>query len=67
MTIMSLVYVEEVFEQLKCSREGLSKEEGERRLSLFGYNKLEDNNTNHIMLFSPLINILVSFLNYWVS
>ena len=34
--------VEEVFEQLKCTREGLSSEEGRQRLQLFGPNKLEE-------------------------
>jgi len=34
--------VEEVFQQLKCSREGLSSEEGEKRLQIFGPNKLEE-------------------------
>ncbi|XP_052182090.1 ATPase 8, plasma membrane-type [Diospyros lotus] len=34
--------VEEVFKQLKCTREGLSQEEGEKRLQIFGPNKLEE-------------------------
>ncbi|CAN1311700.1 Plasma membrane ATPase 4, partial [Linum perenne] len=34
--------VEEVFEQLKCSKEGLSSEEGANRLQIFGPNKLEE-------------------------
>ncbi|KAK9269093.1 hypothetical protein L1049_000862 [Liquidambar formosana] len=34
--------VEEVFEQLKCTREGLTSEEGEQRLQIFGPNKLEE-------------------------
>jgi len=34
--------VEEVFEQLKCSREGLNSAEGEQRLQIFGPNKLEE-------------------------
>ncbi|KAM7267714.1 hypothetical protein ACFE04_009880 [Oxalis oulophora] len=34
--------IEEVFEQLKCSREGLSTEEGANRLTIFGPNKLEE-------------------------
>ncbi|KAJ8641227.1 hypothetical protein MRB53_017921 [Persea americana] len=34
--------VEEVFEQLKCSRQGLSDQEGEKRLQIFGPNKLEE-------------------------
>ncbi|KAL2338657.1 hypothetical protein Fmac_013103 [Flemingia macrophylla] len=34
--------IEEVFEQLKCTREGLSADEGANRLQLFGPNKLEE-------------------------
>lgn len=34
--------IEEVFEQLKCTREGLSSEEGNRRIEMFGPNKLEE-------------------------
>ncbi|WZZ31673.1 hypothetical protein YC2023_015074 [Brassica napus] len=34
--------IEEVFQQLKCSRDGLSGAEGESRLQLFGPNKLEE-------------------------
>ena len=34
--------IEEVFEQLKCTREGLSSSEGAQRLEIFGPNKLEE-------------------------
>lgn len=34
--------IEEVFEQLKCSREGLTSDEGANRLQVFGPNKLEE-------------------------
>lgn len=34
--------MEEVFEQLRCSREGLTSEDGEERLKVFGLNKLEE-------------------------
>jgi H+-transporting ATPase len=34
--------MEEVFEQLKCTREGLSADEGASRLQVFGPNKLEE-------------------------
>ncbi|KAJ8634590.1 hypothetical protein MRB53_008857 [Persea americana] len=34
--------VEEVFEQLKCTKEGLTSEEGANRLQIFGPNKLEE-------------------------
>lgn len=34
--------IEEVFEKLKCSKEGLQSDEVQARLSVFGYNKLEE-------------------------
>jgi hypothetical protein len=34
--------IEEVFEQLRCSKEGLTTEEGENRIKIFGPNKLEE-------------------------
>ncbi|WRX26987.1 Cation-transporting P-type ATPase [Theobroma cacao] len=34
--------IEEVFEQLKCTKEGLTSEEGHKRLQIFGPNKLEE-------------------------
>ncbi|CAN1341461.1 Plasma membrane ATPase 4, partial [Linum perenne] len=34
--------IEEVFEQLKCSREGLTSDEGANRLHVFGPNRLEE-------------------------
>ncbi|XP_020110372.1 plasma membrane ATPase 4-like [Ananas comosus] len=43
--------VEEVFEQLKCSREGLSSAEGEQRLQLFGPNKLEEKTESKFLKF----------------
>lgn len=36
------VPIEEVFENLKCTRNGLSSDEVKERLELFGYNKLEE-------------------------
>ncbi|KAG8495761.1 hypothetical protein CXB51_013424 [Gossypium anomalum] len=43
--------IEEVFEQLKCSREGLSSEEGVNRLQIFGPNKLEEKKESKILKF----------------
>ncbi|KAG9150740.1 hypothetical protein Leryth_002904 [Lithospermum erythrorhizon] len=43
--------IEEVFEQLKCSREGLSTQEGENRLELFGPNKLEEKKESKFLKF----------------
>ncbi|XP_044486488.1 plasma membrane ATPase-like isoform X1 [Mangifera indica] len=43
--------IDEVFEQLKCSREGLSSEEGQKRLQIFGPNKLEEKKESKILKF----------------
>ncbi|XP_051151465.1 plasma membrane ATPase 4-like [Andrographis paniculata] len=43
--------VEEVFEQLKCTRDGLTSEEGESRLQIFGLNKLEEKKESKILKF----------------
>ncbi|KAJ4971125.1 hypothetical protein NE237_004224 [Protea cynaroides] len=45
------VPIEEVFESLKCSREGLTSEEGANRIQLFGPNKLEEKNESKILKF----------------
>ncbi|CAA2995538.1 plasma membrane ATPase 4 [Olea europaea subsp. europaea] len=45
------VPIEEVFEQLKCTREGLSPEEGANRLQIFGPNKLEEKKESKILKF----------------
>jgi len=34
--------LEEVFENLRCSREGLSTQQAQQRLEIFGPNKLEE-------------------------
>uniref|UniRef100_A0A7N0TH49 Plasma membrane ATPase n=1 Tax=Kalanchoe fedtschenkoi TaxID=63787 RepID=A0A7N0TH49_KALFE len=43
--------VEEVFEQLKCTKEGLSGEEGANRLQIFGPNKLEEKKESKVLKF----------------
>ncbi|OWM86991.1 hypothetical protein CDL15_Pgr016028 [Punica granatum] len=43
--------IEEVFQQLKCTREGLSSQEGEQRLQIFGPNKLEEKKESKILKF----------------
>ncbi|MCD9561220.1 hypothetical protein HAX54_020221 [Datura stramonium] len=43
--------VEEVFQQLKCSKEGLTTEEGQKRLQIFGPNKLEEKIDNKFLKF----------------
>ncbi|RZS09961.1 hypothetical protein BHM03_00041101 [Ensete ventricosum] len=41
-SLQERIPVEEVFAQLKCTREGLTDAEGEQRLQIFGPNKLEE-------------------------
>ncbi|CAK9169750.1 unnamed protein product [Ilex paraguariensis] len=43
--------VQEVFVQLKCTREGLTSEEGQQRLSIFGQNKLEEKKESKFLKF----------------
>ncbi|KAK7304777.1 hypothetical protein VNO77_42664 [Canavalia gladiata] len=43
--------VEEVFEKLKCTREGLTSAEGEKRLQIFGLNKLEEKTESKLLKF----------------
>ncbi|KAB2629465.1 plasma membrane ATPase 4 [Pyrus ussuriensis x Pyrus communis] len=43
--------VEEVFEQLKCTRDGLTGEEGANRLRVFGPNKLEEKKESKLLKF----------------
>ncbi|KAL3694923.1 hypothetical protein R1sor_008574 [Riccia sorocarpa] len=43
--------VEEVFQQLKCTPEGLTTKEGEARLQIFGLNKLEEKKESKFLKF----------------
>ncbi|KAI4335401.1 hypothetical protein L6164_014046 [Bauhinia variegata] len=43
--------IDEVFEQLKCTREGLTSEEGANRLQIFGPNKLEEKKESKLLKF----------------
>ncbi|CAD6241885.1 unnamed protein product [Miscanthus lutarioriparius] len=45
------VPVQEVFQHLKCSKQGLSSAEGENRLKIFGPNKLEEKTENKLLKF----------------
>lgn len=45
------VPIEEVFEQLKCTKEGLSSDEGASRLEIFGPNRLEEKKESKILKF----------------
>ncbi|XP_074275879.1 plasma membrane ATPase-like isoform X1 [Silene latifolia] len=48
---LETIPVDEVFVQLKCSREGLSTHEGENRLVIFGRNKLEEKKESKFLKF----------------
>lgn len=50
--------VEEVFEQLRCTKEGLTDEDGEARLKIFGQNKLEEKS---VLLCFPLLILRLDF------
>ncbi|KAJ8480583.1 hypothetical protein OPV22_024310 [Ensete ventricosum] len=43
--------IEEVFEQLKCTKEGLTSEEGANRIQIFGQNKLEEKKESKVLKF----------------
>jgi H+-transporting ATPase len=43
--------IEEVFEQLRCTKEGLTTDEGNNRLAIFGSNKLEEKVENKFLKF----------------
>ncbi|KAI9397794.1 hypothetical protein POPTR_003G080500v4 [Populus trichocarpa] len=45
------VPIEEVFEKLKCTKEGLSDDDVQKRLGVFGYNKLEEKKESKILKF----------------
>ncbi|XP_024972561.1 ATPase 9, plasma membrane-type isoform X2 [Cynara cardunculus var. scolymus] len=48
---LETVPVDEVFETLKCTREGLTTEEGNKRLAEFGPNKLEEKKESKFLKF----------------
>ncbi|KAK4415008.1 ATPase 8, plasma membrane-type [Sesamum alatum] len=43
--------IEEVFQELKCTRDGLTSEEGAKRLEIFGPNKLEEKKESKFVKF----------------
>ncbi|CAO2835258.1 unnamed protein product [Amaranthus hypochondriacus] len=45
------VPMEEVFDTLRCTKKGLSTQEAEQRLSVYGHNKLEEKKENKILKF----------------
>ena len=63
------VPIEEVFEQLKCNREGLSTSEGDQRLEIFGPNKLEEKKVYLIVINNDgfLYDFSGSFTSKWLT
>lgn len=61
--------IEEVFENLRCTREGLSAEDANRRLEIFGHNKLEEKEVSFciFMLFSRFNSTLLFLLVMYFS
>lgn len=51
MVDLARVPLEEVFEQLRSSRAGLTSEDGDARLQIFGLNKLEEKTENKFLKF----------------
>ncbi|CAI0549423.1 unnamed protein product [Linum tenue] len=43
--------IEEVFENLRCSREGLTTQAADERLAIFGHNKLEEKKESKVLKF----------------
>ncbi|KAL7602704.1 hypothetical protein Lser_V15G17654 [Lactuca serriola] len=43
--------MDELFDQLKCTKQGLTGDEGRRRLGIFGPNKLEEKKENKLLKF----------------
>lgn len=52
--VQERIPIEEVFEQLKCTKDGLTSEEGEHRLQIFGHNKLEEKKANFFYFITTL-------------
>lgn len=50
--IQERIPIQEVFEQLQCTRAGLSTEEGQKRIQIFGQNKLEEKKAMLMLLLS---------------
>jgi H+-transporting ATPase len=55
---LETIVMEEVFQLLQSSEQGLSSEEAERRLGLFGPNKLEDKQQNPFLQVSSCTTVI---------
>lgn len=49
--LQETIPIEEVFENLRCSREGLTSDDAQKRLVIFGQNKLEEKEVYFWMIF----------------
>lgn len=52
---LETIVIDDVFKLLQCTGEGLSQEEANRRLELFGPNKLESEEQNPFLQVSLLV------------
>ncbi|KAF5938689.1 hypothetical protein HYC85_022948 [Camellia sinensis] len=50
-SLLENIPIEEVFEKLECTREGLSSDDVQKRLDMFGYNKLEEKKESKVLKF----------------
>lgn len=50
--------MEEVFQNLRCTKEGLTSEDAQRRLEIFGHNKLEE---KEVLCFSVSVALCLIF------
>ncbi|XP_076917457.1 plasma membrane ATPase 3-like [Bidens hawaiensis] len=48
---LETIPLEEVFENLRCSKEGLTSQDAEKRLEIFGHNKLEEKEESKVLKF----------------
>jgi H+-transporting ATPase len=62
LVLQEKIPIEEVFGQLKCTREGLSADEGENRLQIFGPNKLEEKKVR----FLYICNMFLAHIAIWL-
>lgn len=67
-TLQENIPIKEVFENLKCTEEGLNSAEVEKRLNVFGHNKLEEKKVSHLQYnpFPPWRNSSNLYLNIYI-
>ena len=54
---LETIVIDDVFKLLQCTEDGLNQEEAQRRLELFGPNKLESEEQNPFLQVSPSISL----------